>query len=271
MNPVSRPDPSKRTNTYNALSSCPDVEDAFVPIYEAARQYTMTSLERMYGLYKAVEYVVAHNIPGDFVECGVWKGGSTMVAAMTFLAMGDTSRRIWMYDTFEGMPAPGADDIQYDNITADERARRQKIVDWSTIANAGTEEVAANLARTGYPRERLEFVKGKVEETIPSRMPESISLLRLDTDWYDSTRHEMEHLFPLLNPGGVLLIDDYGHWKGSKKAVDEYLTAHGIRMLLNRIDYTARIGVKPITLSVNATVVRPHHQRLVDAAEGSMS
>lgn len=237
--------PKKRTMTYNQLSSCPDMEEQFIPIYENAKPYTMTGLERMYGLYKAVEYVARSQIPGSIVECGVWKGGSSMVAALSLLAFGDSSRDMYLYDTFEGMPAPGPDDIQYDNLSAAERAARQNIADWSTIANAGVDEVAANLARTHYPASRLHYVKGMVEQTLPGTLPDRIALLRLDTDWYESTRHEMQHLFPRLSPGGVLLIDDYGHWKGSKKAVDEYLAEHNIPLLLNRIDYTARIGVKP--------------------------
>lgn len=241
------PAPAKRTMTYNQLSSCPDMEPGFLPVYEAAKPYTMTSLERMYGLYKAVEYLVGANIPGDLVECGVWKGGSSMVAALSLLKFSDAGaagRDLWLYDTFEGMPPPGKDDIQYDDLSADERAARQNISDWSTVAHAGLPEVRANLARTAFPDSRLHFVKGKVEDTLPGTMPERISLLRLDTDWYESTKHEMTHLFPRLSKGGVLLIDDYGHWKGSKKAVDEYLAAHGITLLLSRLDYTARLGIK---------------------------
>jgi hypothetical protein len=87
------------------------------------------------------------------------------------------------------------------------------------------------------------LIAGKVEETLPEHAPESIALLRLDTDWYESTRHELEHLFPRVVAGGVLLLDDYGHWKGSRKAVDEYFAAQGITMLLNRVDYTGRLGI----------------------------
>lgn len=243
--PVAAPrTPAKRTMTYNQVSSCPDMEAEFLPIYEAAKPFTMTSLERMYALYKAVEHVVGAGVEGDVVECGVWKGGSSMVAAMSLLKFRDTSRTLWLYDTFEGMPPPGKDDVQYDDLSADERAARQNIVDWSTVANAGIDEVRANLATTGYPAGKTRLVKGLVERTIPGEMPEKIALLRLDTDWYESTKHEMEHLFPRLSPGGVLIVDDYGHWKGSKKAVDEYLAAQGVKMMLTRVDYTARVGVK---------------------------
>ena len=89
------------------------------------------------------------------------------------------------------------------------------------------------------------FIKGKVEDTIPEKMPQKISILRLDTDWYESTKHELEHLFPLLAKNGVLIIDDYGHWQGAKQAVDEYLSSQNIHLLLNRVDYTGRMAVKP--------------------------
>jgi hypothetical protein len=105
--------------------------------------------------------------------------------------------------------------------------------------------VRNNVCGTGYPREKLHFVVGKVEDTIPATMPRKIALLRLDTDWYDSTKHELSHLFPLLRPQGVLIVDDYGHWQGARKAVDEYFAAHQTGILLHRIDYTGRIAVKP--------------------------
>jgi hypothetical protein len=90
----------------------------------------------------------------------------------------------------------------------------------------------------------VRLVKGKVEDTVPKNAPEKIALLRLDTDWYESTRHELVHLFPRLLPGGVLIIDDYGHWQGARKAVDEYIAGNQVKILLNRVDYTGRIGVK---------------------------
>jgi hypothetical protein len=97
---------------------------------------------------------------------------------------------------------------------------------------------------TGYDPGKIHLIKGKVEDTVPGAAPTKIALLRLDTDWYESTRHELEHLFPRLSPGGVIIIDDYGHWQGARRATDEFLAQHNIPLLLNRIDYTARIGVK---------------------------
>lgn len=245
--PAAPPAPPKRTLTYNQLTSCPDMEAEFLPIYAAAKPYTLTSLERMHGLYKAVEHVIADGVPGDFVECGVWKGGSAMVAALSLLHFRDATRTLWLYDTYEGMTDPGVHDVQYDNLTAPQRHAKDGVLErgWGALANAGEEEVRANLALTRYPADRLRFVRGKVEETLPHTKPTQISILRLDTDWYESTKVEMELLFPLLSPGGIIILDDYGHWKGSRKAVDEYFAARKLNVYLSRLDYACRVGVKP--------------------------
>ena len=97
---------------------------------------------------------------------------------------------------------------------------------------------------TGYDQGLVHLVKGRVEETIPEHAPDSIAFLRLDTDWYESTKHELEHLFPRLSRHGVLIVDDYGHWKGARKAVDEYFAENKIKILLSRVDYTGRVAVK---------------------------
>jgi len=104
--------------------------------------------------------------------------------------------------------------------------------------------VQRNLSSTGYAGGSTVFVKGKVEETIPGRLPAAISCLRLDTDWYQSTYHELTHLYPLLSRGGLLLLDDYGFWAGQKQAVDQYFRENGIKLFLNRIDSNARIAIK---------------------------
>ena len=149
-------------------------------------------------------------------------------------------RRLWMYDTFEGMNEPTASDgaavvEQYKVWTRD---------DW-LMARAPLDEVRRNLARTGISDSHIEYVCGKVEDTLPARAPEVIALLRLDTDWYESTRHELQHLYHRLSPRGVLIVDDYGHWEGARKAVDEFFAARGSRPLFARMDYTGRMIVKP--------------------------
>ena len=227
-------------------ASHPDVSEDFLALYERCAPYTMTSIERMHGLWQAIRYVHAAGIAGDYVEAGVWRGGSSMMAALTLLAVGDDTRRMWLYDTFEGMTDPTERDVDIAGLQVEsvwqeiKQERDNEIMCWADLR-----DVRANMARTGYPADRLEYVQGKVEETIPDRVPERIALLRLDTDWYESTRHEMEHLYPRLAPGGVLILDDYGHWAGAREAVDEYLAENGVALLLNRLDYSGRLAIKP--------------------------
>ncbi len=224
-----------------------DFDDETKRVYGAVAEYTMTGPERIEALVNAVRYVVANGIEGDIVECGVWRGGSSMAAALTLEALGDRRRHLYLYDTFEGMSAPTADDVAIDGKSAAPKfADTQLGDDASDWCRSPLEEVQRNLARTAYPAANLHFVRGKVEDTLPAQMPRgAIAILRLDTDWYESTRHELEHLYPRLVRGGVLIVDDYGHWLGARKAVDEYLAAHRQPLLLNRVDYTARIAVKP--------------------------
>lgn len=222
----------------------PDVDGRVRDIFNRIKPYTMTSPERVIGLCDAVRYVVANGIEGAIVECGVWRGGSSMAAALMLAGLGAADRDLYLFDTFEGMSAPGE---------LDRRARDAAPAD-ALLASSGKtdkvwaysplDEVRRNLASTGYPIERVSFVQGKVEDTIPGAAPEKIALLRLDTDWYESTRHELEHLFPRLAPGGVLIIDDYGAWEGARRAVDEFIDAAGAALFLNRIDETGRIAVK---------------------------
>lgn len=223
----------------------PDVAPRDLDIIERVQPFTMLSPDRLYAFMEATRHVVKAKLPGAIVECGVWKGGAVMSSLLALVDSGCTDREIYLYDTFEGMPMPGMEDCKYDgaNIADDFQAR--KVGDnGSTWCRGEFNEVQRNIMGTDYPLEKIHFIKGKVEETIPGTIPEQIAILRLDTDWYESTRHELEHLYPRLAPGGVLIIDDYGHWEGARRAVDEYFARHGIPMLLHRTDYTGRIGIK---------------------------
>lgn len=223
----------------------PDFSIENIKICEAVKHYTMTSPERINSLIDAVRYVMTRKVGGAFVECGVWKGGSSMAIALTLRDMGDENRDIYLYDTFSGMCAPTDVDISIWGEVAHQKFSKNKISDdASDYCMSPLEEVKANLFSTGYDEEKIHFIKGKVEETIPKSIPKEIALLRLDTDWYESTKHELIQLFPLINTNGVLIIDDYGHWEGARKAVDEYISDNNIQILLNRIDYTGRIAIK---------------------------
>jgi hypothetical protein len=222
----------------------PDASPEFWELQDRAEPYTATSTERLYALYDAVRHVVAAGIPGDFVECGVWRGGSSMLAALTLQRCGDTSRDLYMYDTYEGMPRPSERDVDHRGERALETwDEERRSVAEHIRCYASLEDVEQNLHSTGYPRERLKFIRGRVQDTLPQTAPEQIAILRLDTDWYDSTAHELEHLYPRLQPGGILIVDDYGHWEGVRQAVDEYF-ARVPRIFLGRVDYTGRIGIK---------------------------
>ncbi len=212
---------------------------------ERARPFTLTSAERLAALCTAIDYVVENKIEGAFVECGVWKGGSSMAAAWSYLRKGVSDVDLFLFDTFEGMPEAGPEDFLSSTHESAGKLLNSAGKHDSVLAYASLEDVRCNLAMTKYPAERLHFIQGRVEETIPDSAPDKIAILRLDTDWYASTRHELIHLFPRLQRSGVLIVDDYGHWTGARQAVDEYFAGHEHRPLLNRIDYTGRIGVKP--------------------------
>jgi O-methyltransferase len=216
-------------------------DEEFLDFYRRCEDYTETSIERMCALYDAMRYLAAAGVPGDYVECGVWRGGSSMLAGLCALQNAQTDMRFWLYDTFAGMTRPTPEDGSA-ALAEWNKGQRDDHHEW---CYAPLDDVRRNIQSTGLPTERFELVEGVVEETIPRQAPERISLLRLDTDWYASTKHELEHLYPRLERGGVLLIDDYGFWQGARQAVEEYLREHQIVLLLSRIDDTGRVAVKP--------------------------
>jgi O-methyltransferase len=217
----------------------PDFEQRDIDLVRSIQPHTMTAPEKIFALLDAIRYISLNNIEGDIVECGVWKGGSMMAAAKSLLALNDTRRKLYLFDTFAGMPEPSQKDVDYSGTLAAKRLEKEAGVQ----AFAPLHEVQQLMKSTGYPCDRVNFVKGKVEETIPASAPDRIALLRLDTDWYESTRHELIHLFPRLSAGGVLIIDDYGCWTGCKSATEEYFSQNSIRIFLSRAEF-GRIAVK---------------------------
>lgn len=226
-----------------ALNLPADYDDEAKEIISAVKPYTMTSPERLNAFILATRHVVRHNIPGDIVECGVWRGGSMQACAKALLSAGDTERDLYLFDTYEGMTPPTEEDLRRDGKSAEELLKLQG-KDRPIWAVASLDDVKSAFEKVPYPKERVHYVQGMVEETVPREAPERISVLRLDTDWYASTKHELEELYPRLVSGGVLLIDDYGYWQGSRQAVDEFLDKTGERLLLLRMD-EGRIAVKP--------------------------
>lgn len=206
------------------------VDQEFVRVYRRYHSRTMVPWKPLYWSWVAARHIHLHNIPGDVVECGVYRGGCSIIMATAH------DRTAYLYDTFTGMAEPGEHDFKGeqkgDRFDAKERhaaADKGDYVDW---VYSSIEEVKTAIRDSEVDDQRFKLIKGMVEDTIPAEMPEKIALLRLDTDFYDSTKHELEHLYPLLSPGGILIVDDYGSWAGSRKAVDEFLETLPVRPLL---------------------------------------
>ena len=216
------------------------VDSRYADIIKAVEPFTMTPYEKIATMVDATRYVARANIPGAIVECGVWRGGSMMAAALA-LREANVSRDLYLFDTFAGMSAPTNEDIDYRDVPATGRYVETAAGDHNEWCYASLEEVRNNMASTGYPEERLHFVRGSVLETLPCDEPRQIAILRLDTDWYESTLHELKHLYPRLSHRGVLIIDDYGYWRGCRKAVDEFFAEGG--PFLCRLDSTGVLGI----------------------------
>lgn len=222
-----------------------EADGADAALIASLSDVTMTSPERLWCLIEAVRALEAAGIEGDFAECGVWRGGSVMAMAQQLVSLGRERRRIWLYDTFAGMTDPTAQDVDHAGQSAADLLRTTQIGDGDNVwAYASRPDVEANLARTGYPMELFTLIEGDVVQTLAEHVPERIALLRLDTDWYASTRTCLEVLYPRLVPGGICILDDYGHWDGARRAVDEYFVENPPRPFLQPIDFSGRVLVK---------------------------
>lgn len=222
-------------------------EDRYREIFDRVQPFTMTSYERIWALVESVEYVVRNQIVGSVVECGVWKGGSMMAAALALLEVGESDRQLFLYDTFTGMNKPTDMDVSWSGESAEQTFSKLQTMGQGWC-EAPLSEVRQNLLSTGYPEEKMTFVQGSVEETLCKTVPDRIAILRLDTDWYESTQCELEALYPRLSIHGVLILDDYGHWQGARQAVDEYFGRKILKPFLHRIDYTGRVLIRPASI-----------------------
>lgn len=201
-------------------------------------KFTGTMTIPIWTLINSIKYVARNNIDGDFVEAGVWRGGNLIIyneLKKKFLL----NNKIFAYDTFEGMPLPSKYDIKWNGITAFDRYKL-KSNDW---CKCSLEDVKKNILSISKDLDDIKFIKGLVENTllVEDNLPKKISILRLDTDFYESTKIELEILYPRLVNGGVLIIDDYGNWKGCKKAVDNYFQN---KAFLIYIDHGSRLYIK---------------------------
>ena len=221
----------------------------FEEYYQICKKESLNvSKERFVSLYQSVNYIYKNDIEGDFVECGVFMGGSAMMisfALKEFEKINTSVKNLWLYDTFEGMANPTIYDenILKEKATIELKNKTKKENSKDIWAYSSIDYVKQNITKTYIKPERVKYIKGLVEETLIKKKPKKISLLRLDTDFYQSTKKELEELYPLLERGGILIIDDYGHWKGCKKAVDEYFKDKK-NIFFQQIDYSGLIGVK---------------------------
>lgn len=220
----------------------PDIDKdlVFMDLYQQVMPYTMTSKEALFALYTSMNYILDRNIAGDIVECGVWRGGSSLLAALILKSRNISDRKLYLYDTFQGMPAPTEFDVdKYGRTGLEMMEQYGDEVGWCYAPLA---EVQSAFSIHNFDFE-INFIQGDVLETLPKTKPDTISVLRLDTDWYESTAAEFEILYPRLSSGGVLIIDDYGCWAGSRKATDDYFDKEP-KIILTRIDKEVRLGIK---------------------------
>ncbi|MBS1122198.1 MAG: macrocin O-methyltransferase [Deltaproteobacteria bacterium] len=222
----------------------PEIDGFQRTLIETSSKYSMTGPLRLWAFMRAIEDVAARGIPGDLVECGVWKGGNLVLAGLMRQKL-ELSTKIWGFDTFEGMSTPTEHDRKNkDSQLAKETFDKLDRGDHNEWCYAAIDEVRDNFKRE-VGDAQLQLVKGRVEDTLrdPANLPDKISVLRLDTDWYESTKVELEVLYPRLVDGGVLIIDDYGEWAGAKQAVDEYFKGRPI--WLHYVDPSCRLMLKP--------------------------
>lgn len=222
----------------------PDTPESHQTVISRVWPYTRTSIERLQMLCRIIDYVNEKKVEGDFVECGVWKGGN--IGVFSLFGGGELKRDVYAYDTYAGMSAPCEQDGKYANDRFKALALSDASSNW---CDASLEEVKRCMAEMldGQPSKvTVHYIVGMVEKTLKKedQLPNQISVLRLDTDFYESTKVELEILYPRLVKGGVLILDDYGHWKGARRAFDEYFKDKDLP-LISACDYTCRFFVKP--------------------------
>ena len=224
-----------------------DVDENFIHIFKS-NPYLGGYTVKLYTTYKAVEYVVKNNIKGDFIECGVFEGREIIMMLLTLQKLGDQSRDIYLYDTFAGMTKPGVyDEKKHRNFDAQANLKKWESLQRGTYNEytyCPLEKTKEYVYSTGYPQEKIHFIKGDILKTIPNDFHKEIAILRIDVDWYESTKHGLKHLFPILSKEGIFINDDYGSWAGARKAIDEYFKEISVFPFLARTEETERVYLK---------------------------
>lgn len=228
----------------------PDIVDQrFWDIANAALPHTALSIQRLYAIFQAIDYLAYRKISGDVVECGVFKGGGAIALIKSLAIFGLTDRKVFLLDTFEGWPEPSAEDT--DIFGQNHKKNYHKEIETSSktscyrLDNFFERTKSAIYENTReFPESNIIFLKGMVENTLPNDQVGHLCLLRLDTDYYESTKWELQQLYPQLNDNGILLIDDYGQFHGARKAVDEYFSVRREKLLFSRDDFSGRTAIK---------------------------
>ena len=199
----------------------------FADLFRRVRSYTMCSGARLHGLYRAVHHIESNKIPGDVVECGVARGGSAALMALALKNLG-SDKTVWLFDTFEGIPAATTDDPDYEIASLYTGAFRGEL-----------EELRGTFKKLGI-LDKFQFVQGRFEETLPQAKVGPIALLHIDGDWYSSVKACLDNLYDRVSPGGIIQLDDYGFWQGAEKATDEFLSKRNLPRELIKLDYSGR-------------------------------
>lgn len=194
-----------------------------------AQAETMIGLRRLDNLQQCVTDVIRRGVPGDLIETGVWRGGATILMRAVLEAYSETERRVWVADSFEGLPKPDAE--RYPADQDDQHWMQGRLA-------VSVDEVKANFARYGLLDDRVRFLVGWFEDTLPSAPIERLAVLRLDGDMYSSTMQALESLYTRLSPGGYVVVDDYGAIHACKEAITDFRASHGIIEPMESVDWT---------------------------------
>jgi O-methyltransferase len=192
-----------------------------------SKAHTMIGSQRMSNLRKLTEYVITNNIPGDLIETGAWRGGACIFMRAILKAYGVHDRVIWCADSFEGLPKPDAERFPRDAGDIHHTYDSLKI---------SLEEVKSNFEQYGLLDEQVKFLKGWFKDTLPESPIEQLAILRLDGDMYQSTAEGFLYLYDKLNPGGFVIVDDYGVLGGCQAATNDFRRQRGIADPIQNID-----------------------------------